>query len=241
MLFNVGFDRAIERLLRRDRQVVILGLILLVALAWTYLYYLALQMNISSMEPNQAGSSAMQMSDMVKLTTWSAADALLMFVMWSIMMLGMMTPSATPMVLLYAHLVRHNAKDAEPLVHTGAFFAGYLVTWIVFSFVATVLQWCLEQAALLSPMMVSTSPIFGGLVLLVAAVYQWTPYKDACLRRCRSLANGPAPELRNMGRAHRPPVPARLRRPHGLATGAGQGSGPAGLGYRPQDPVRRGD
>ena len=186
MLFNVSFDRAVERLLRRDRQVVILGLILLTALAWIQLYYLTLQMDMRSMGLNQAGSSTLQMSDIVKLTAWSASDALLMFVMWSIMMLGMMVPGATPMVLLYAHVVRHNAKDAEPLVHTGTFFAGYLVIWIVFSFVVTVLQWCLEQAALLSPMMVSTSPIFGGLVLLVAAIYQWTPYKDACLRRCRS-------------------------------------------------------
>jgi predicted metal-binding membrane protein len=102
------------------------------------------------------------------------------------MMLGMMLPSATPMILLYARVVRHSAKNTEPLIHTSAFLAGYVVVWTVFSVTATAMQYGLEQAALLSPMMISASPVFGGIVLLVAAVYQWTPYKNACLHRCRS-------------------------------------------------------
>jgi predicted metal-binding membrane protein len=40
--------------------------------------------------------------------------------------------------------------------------------------------------ALLSPMMMSNSPILGGLLLLSAGIYQLTPAKDACLRHCRS-------------------------------------------------------
>ena len=72
------------------------------------------------------------------------------------------------------------------MVPTGAFFFGYLIVWTIFSAAATALQYGLEQAALLSPMMTSTSPVFGGFVLLGAAIYQWTPYKNACLQRCRS-------------------------------------------------------
>ena len=179
-----GIDRAVERLLHRDRQVVLAGLFLITGLAWLYLYYLTLQMGMAPMETGQAG--AMPMSDMVKLTPWTPTDALFMFLMWAVMMAGMMIPSVTPMVLLYARVVRHNAKDAEPLVHSGAFFAGYIIVWTFFSAGATGLQWGLEQAALLSPMMVSNSSIFAGLVLLVTAIYQWTPFKDACLARCRS-------------------------------------------------------
>jgi len=186
MLSAVRIDRAVEWLLRRDRQVVLAGLILLVGLAWAYLYYLTVQMGVGPIDMGQAGTAAMPVSDMMKLAPWTATDALLMFLMWAVMMVGMMVPSATPMVLLYARVVRHNAKDAEPLVHTGAFFAGYVIVWTVFSAAATALQWGLEQVALLSPMMVSTSPVFAGFVLLVTAVYQWTPYKDACLNRCRS-------------------------------------------------------
>jgi predicted metal-binding membrane protein len=193
-------DSMVEHLLRRDRLVVFVGLFLLTTLAWTYLYYLTTQMHMggnSLTAPVGMGSSTgvsggaypnagMVMSDMVKLAPWTVIDALFMFLMWAVMMVGMMAPSATPVILLYARVVRHNAKESEPLVHTAAFFTGYVIVWTVFSAVATAMQFGLEQAALLSPMMTSMSPVFGGLVLLGVAVYQWTPYKDACLRRCRS-------------------------------------------------------
>ena len=90
------------------------------------------------------------------------------------------------MVLLYARVLRHQAKHSKPLIPTGAFLGGYIAVWTLFSAAATALQWGLEQAALLSPMMVSTSVTLGGLLLLAAAIYQWTPTKDACLKRCRS-------------------------------------------------------
>ena len=55
-----------------------------------------------------------------------------------------------------------------------------------FSIAATAAQWGLEEAALLSPTMVATSPVLGALLLIAAGVYQWTPLKQACLRHCRS-------------------------------------------------------
>jgi predicted metal-binding membrane protein len=67
-----------------------------------------------------------------------------------------------------------------------AFAAGYILAWCGFSVGATLLQWGLAEAALLSPMMVSASPWLGGAILIVAGVYQWTPLKYACLRQCRS-------------------------------------------------------
>jgi len=186
MLSTTGIDLAVERLLQRDRQVVLAGLILITVIAWAYLYYLTVQMDMGPKGIADTGATAIPMSDMVKLAPWTLADALFMFLMWAIMMMGMMIPSVTPMVLLYARVVRHNAKEVSTFVPTGAFFAGYIIIWIGFSAVATGLQWGLEQAALLSPLMVSTSSVFAAIVLIVTAVYQWTPYKDACLARCRS-------------------------------------------------------
>ena len=168
-------DHAVERLLRRDRLVVLTGLVVMTLLAWAYLVTLTLRMDMGE------GVSSMAM-----LKSWDALDAATMFVMWAVMMVGMMVPSATPMVLLYAHVLRSRAGDAEPLVPTSAFFGGYISVWIGFSAAATGLQWGLEQAALLSPMMVSTSPKFAGLILIAAAAYQWTPLKETCLRHCRS-------------------------------------------------------
>jgi predicted metal-binding membrane protein len=196
MLSTTGVDLAVERLLQRDRQVVLVGLVLITGLAWVYLYYLTVQMDMVPMDLVQMDLVQMEMADtgatvnpisaMVTFAPWTPTDALFMFLMWAIMMMGMMIPSVTPMVLLYARVVRHNAKEVATFVPTGAFFAGYIIIWISFSAVATGLQWGLEQAALLSPMMVSTSSIFAGIVLIGTAVYQWTPYKDACLARCRS-------------------------------------------------------
>lgn len=185
MLHTTGIDRTVEILLRRDRLVVLSGLIAITALSWLYLFHLASRMDSTAVGASTMESGVMVMAEMARLAPWTVSDAILMFLMWSIMMLGMMLPSATPMVLLYARVVRHHAEQPDPLVPTGAFLAGYVIVWTLFSAAATALQWSLEQLALLSPMMVGTSPQFAGGILLLAAVYQWTPYKNACLARCR--------------------------------------------------------
>jgi predicted metal-binding membrane protein len=63
---------------------------------------------------------------------------------------------------------------------------GYLLVWTGFSAFATLTQWGLHTAALLSPMMVSTSSILGGILLLAAGIFQLTSLKHACLTHCRS-------------------------------------------------------
>ena len=126
-----------------------------------------------------------QMQSMMALRPWTTLDAIFMFLMWAVMMVGMMTPSATPMILLYAMVSRKRAKADSPLISTAAFFAGYLAVWSAFSAAATGAQWGLERAALLSPMMTSTSAVFAGIVLIAAGLYQWTSCKNACLTRCR--------------------------------------------------------
>jgi predicted metal-binding membrane protein len=66
------------------------------------------------------------------------------------------------------------------------FLAGYLVLWTAFSFAATLAQWGLHCLALISPKMAGTSPVLGGLLLVTAGIYQWTPLKRACLKHCRT-------------------------------------------------------
>ncbi len=123
---------------------------------------------------------------MPAIKAWSVLDFCLMFVMWSVMMVGMMLPSATPMILLYARVSRRQQERGHTFAPTVAFAGGYLIAWTFFSLIATALQWVFEQSALLSPMMVSTSPYLGGTLLLIAGVYQWTPLKHVCLENCRS-------------------------------------------------------
>jgi predicted metal-binding membrane protein len=126
------------------------------------------------------------MADMVMpaMSGWTGLDLVLLFAMWAIMMLGMMAPAAAPMILLVAGVSRRQSSGL-PMWRAVAFAAGYFVVWTGFGLVATLAQWGLHAAALLSPMM-HTTPFVGGLLLLGAGLFQWTPLKKQCLVHCRS-------------------------------------------------------
>src|SRR4051812_6704657 len=119
------------------------------------------------------------------------ADALtpahlgLMVVMWAVMMVAMMLPSAAPVILLFTTIERRRQRVA-PYRATTSFVLGYLTVWTGFSLAAAVLQWVLERLALLSPMMATASVAFAGAVLVGAGLYELTPLKRVCLRHCRS-------------------------------------------------------
>ncbi len=130
--------------------------------------------------------SSMPMSTMVGMRMWSAADYLLMFLMWAVMMVGMMVPTAMRAVLVYASIAKRAGGQGTPVASTYWFVAGYIVTWTVFSIAATIVQGELDAWGLLSPMMVSASATFGAVLLIAAGTYQLTPLKDVCLKHCQS-------------------------------------------------------
>jgi predicted metal-binding membrane protein len=109
----------------------------------------------------------------------------MMFAMWAVMMVAMMTPSVAPMVLVHARVARQALEREKPFAATGWFVAGYLLAWTGFAAAATAAQWALEFAMLLTPAM-AVRNTFGGAVLIAAGLYQWTPLKDACLKQCQS-------------------------------------------------------
>lgn len=180
---------AFDTVLRRDRTIVALCLAAISALAWLYLLSLARLMGGMPMD----GMEAMPGMDMPGMAAtvasrlaWSPGDAALVFTMWFVMMVGMMLPSAAPMVLLYARVGRHAEAQGMPFAATGIFAAGYLAVWLLFSLAATFGQWLLERSLLLTPMMESRSTVLDGVLLIVAGAYQWTPLKYACLSKCRA-------------------------------------------------------
>ena len=176
-----------HRLPRRDRIALIVGLLGLTAVSWAYLIHLTFAMDMGGMgmdPPGEPGS--MSAAEVLKIKPWAGIDFLLMFLMWAVMMVGMMTPTAIPMTLIYAAVARKAATQGTPLAPAAVFVGGYLAMWTFFSVGATAAQWGLDQAALLSPMMVATSPALGASLLIAAGVYQMTPAKDACLRHCLS-------------------------------------------------------
>ena len=169
----------LERLLRHDRAVTLVALLVASVLAWVYILSGA-GMDMSSME-----MKTMPMLGMGMPHRWTAAYCALMLAMWAIMMVAMMLPSAAPMVLLFAAIERRR-RQASPFAATAIFTAAYVSVWSGFSIAATLLQWLLDRSALLSPTMVTTNGLIAGAVLIAAGVYQFTPLKQACLRSCRS-------------------------------------------------------
>jgi predicted metal-binding membrane protein len=167
---------ALEQLVRRDRAVAVIALLAAAALAWATLLRMESGMDMGS-------GAGMVMPGM---HAWSPAELLLLFLMWATMMVAMMLPSAAPMILLVTMVNRRRRERASPAAPSAMFAGGYLLVWIAFSAAAALTQWGLHQAALLSPAMVSTSPVLGGLLLVIAGVYQWLPVKSACLHHCRS-------------------------------------------------------
>jgi predicted metal-binding membrane protein len=161
---------------KRERFIIVAGLVAITVLAWAYMFYLA---------ANMAGMD-MDMAAMSQVEPWNIADLLLTFVMWAVMMAAMMTPSVSPMVLAFAHINRQRQAKNKPYAPTSLFLSGYLLVWAGFSALATLFQWSLHAAALLSPMMVTTSPIVGGVILVAAGAFQFTPLKHACLAYCRT-------------------------------------------------------
>ncbi len=169
----------LERVLKRDRQIVIGGLVFVSLTSWLYI------LTGAGMDTGEMSSISSGTVLTMKLT-WTPAYFALMLAMWWVMMVAMMLPSAAPTVLLFATVNRKSQQQGRPYVPTGFFAAGYLVAWSGFSLVAVFLQWGLEELALLSPMMQTTSSYFGAALFLAAGVYQLTPLKQACLRHCRS-------------------------------------------------------
>ena len=172
--------------LRRDRVVLVVSLTLLAAFAWSYLLWLSVDMGTGGMDMTglrmiPSGKGLM----MPAHTPWRAMEFAFVFAMWTVMMVGMMTPSAMPMILMYARVGRHAEVPGTPLVATAWFVAGYFLVWVAFAVLATLVQWALERTALLDSAMASTSNILGGLVFVAAGSYQWTRLKDVCLTQCQ--------------------------------------------------------
>jgi predicted metal-binding membrane protein len=124
--------------LRRDRIVVCLALIFLTALAWSYLLWLSVDMDMGGMDMSAFRTIPSGMGLIMPAhTPWRAIEFAFVFAMWTVMMVGMMTPSAAPMILMYARVGRHTEAQSAPLAATVCFVAGYFLAWAGFSLLAT--------------------------------------------------------------------------------------------------------
>jgi predicted metal-binding membrane protein len=165
----------LEGLLRRDRVVALAALGALTLLAWAVTAHTARSMTAMSQ------AMAMPMSG-----AWRPTELAGLFTMWVVMMVAMMLPSVAPIVILFLGVLRRRHGSRLPLGLTATFLGGYLLVWAGFSLLATVGQWSLHRAALLSAEAMQATPVVSGILLLAAGAFQWTPAKRACLSHCRS-------------------------------------------------------
>ncbi|MGE0582658.1 MAG: DUF2182 domain-containing protein [Steroidobacteraceae bacterium] len=153
----------------RSSLITLLALAALAALAWGYLALAPM--------PMPATSGGLR----------TGHYALYTFAMWFVMMVGMMTPSVAPTVLLFDRVNRRGRPDA-PRTRTACFLTGYLAVWFAFSIAATALQVGLIATGWIDAMGVSTRPLGTAAVLFAVGIYQWLPAKAACLEHCRAPA-----------------------------------------------------
>jgi predicted metal-binding membrane protein len=165
----------LEVALGHDRAPLLVLLILLPIVSWSWIVAMA-----RDMYGPMTGASAWMMT-----LQWDVRHVVLLWAMWAVMMVGMMLPSAAPLLLLYGVAARRHDLGVGAARQIYALAAGYLAMWALFSVAATAAQRILSALLIVSPMMTTGSRVGGGLLVL-AGLYQLTPLKWACLRHCQS-------------------------------------------------------
>ena len=165
--------RLLRVALERARLVSLLGLI--GAAGWAFVGWMTLAMG-----------HPWVLLAMPTTALWRPETVVAVAMMWAMMMVAMMLPSAAPMIATFDGLERRKAAPAAQPWRTGVFVAGYLVIWIGFALGATALQWSLQGMDLVTPMARSASPWLTSGLLAIAGLNQFSPLKQVCLRYCRS-------------------------------------------------------
>lgn len=164
-----------------------LCVIVLAVLGWIYLALL-----LAGMGGSLGGSLGGVAADFVEIlcrslpdASWTASRVSIIASMWAAMTLAMMLPSAAPMILTYAGIADTAAHKGERIVSPSVLAAGYIVVWLGFAVIATLLQIAMTRAALLDASMASASELFSGAIFIGAGIYQFSALKNACLTRCQ--------------------------------------------------------
>lgn len=123
---------------------------------------------------------------MAMLVAHTRQDSSYLLLVWGAMTVGMMTPSAVPMVTTYARLTPQLDKGVSVGLSVLIFTSAYLVLWLVFAVIASAMQAAMQRLFLIDDRMTFANPRLSALFLIVAAIYQVTPLKQVCISKCRS-------------------------------------------------------
>tara|TARA_Y100000768_G_scaffold384010_1_gene367234 strand:- start:1640 stop:2512 length:873 start_codon:yes stop_codon:yes gene_type:complete len=194
----------------KDRMIVYIGVAIVLLFSWLYILGMGWHMNTLPFIDNSSTmnmdmsketmkmDSSMNMQKDSNLITqvltwmppmgnmWLISDFFLLFMMWAVMMIAMMTPSILPMLMLFTALNARKKTQGQESTSTMILLSGYLSSWVLFSLFITMPQYYLHTNGFLNMMMEPMHAYLAAFVLILAGVYQFTPYKDACLNVCQS-------------------------------------------------------
>lgn len=187
----------LSTVLEKDNLIVYLSIFLIVIITGLYTIF-GIGMPMSAIEMTKMSgifsmSSSMEMNmnmgsnNMDMKNRWSISMAISMFLMWWLMMIAMMTPSAAPTLLLFHNLKKIGSEGKKALSYTYLFLFGYLIIWAIFSLIACIIHKFFDTSSITDAAMMQLKSVqFSGILLITAGVYQFTPLKNACLEKCRT-------------------------------------------------------
>jgi predicted metal-binding membrane protein len=155
--------------LARERHLILGGLLILAAAAWAVLIW-------------QAATTDAAMA----MTPTMGMAAPLFLAIWVAMMVAIMFPTAAPMVLTFARVQAGRRQKEQPFVPTWMFVGAYLLVWSALGILAFGGAVAAERLAERSMWLMDHAAQLGGVVLILAGIYQLTPLKRVCLGKCRS-------------------------------------------------------
>ncbi|QND64775.1 DUF2182 domain-containing protein [Mesorhizobium loti] len=122
----------------------------------------------------------------VSLDTSLGLQAGALVLMWFLMAIATMLPSAAPMIRTYCEIADTARIKGEPVVHPLVLVAGYLCVWLAASVMFAALTLAAHGFASSGEMLDPVVGAAGALALLIAGLYQFSGLKEACLKKCKN-------------------------------------------------------
>jgi predicted metal-binding membrane protein len=149
-----------------QRNLILALLLTLAAASWVVLVWQATSMDMAAMGPTMG------------------MTAPLFLTVWVVMMVAMMFPTAAPMILTFHRLQAGKRERGESFVATWVFVAAYLAVWTLFGVLAYL--GATAAQALATSWSPGVAARVGGVILILAGIYQLSPLKNLCLSKCRT-------------------------------------------------------
>ncbi len=161
------------RAFARPKTLAVACVVSLTALGWIYLGLMTAEYSWLAALCRPAAGGA------------GVSDFALIWLMWCAMALAMMLPTAGAMIWTYAEIADTAARKGERVVSPFVLAAGYAAVWLGFAAAAAALQVALARAALIGPVVAPDSTLMSGAIFIAAGLYQFSSFKQACLRFCQ--------------------------------------------------------